>query len=1399
MASEGCRQRVTRVPVRMAMAFAVGVLLLVALGASLLSPRDASANAIQVRPYEVRSYQHDFGVSAQAAERHLVTQDRGAGVVAELKGSLGKHYAGVWFDNESGEFVVPMLPNSSRATLDSEFTRDHLAGDFRTVPARFSWAELKAAHERIDRALLPLIEAGLLRTSVDPQINSVVISEDPGASADQEARVETVAGAESVSVEVRKESVQSTQVGPLSCYPGIHICSNPLRGGVGIGPEGKGIGCTAAFKALGNVYGNRFMLTAGHCADGRVNWHSMDASGYPVRIGEMEEWVWPGGDWAKINANGSAWDKPFWPSEVAWWGENQEYPIDSESWSYVGEYACHSGYTTGSSCGTVTGLDFTVKMVISGVIEYHLAELYPVCAEGGDSGGPVFTGGGHTALGILSAGNTEIKCGNNIFYVEMPEAADAMGLTVGPRLGTAPYAETLGANEFQPLQVNLQGQVSPHGIVTNYHFEYGTTTAYGQSTSLLGAGSGPSWQAVSQNIAGLKGQTTYHYRLVAQNSAGTSFGGDKQFTTSAWAPKITQVSAVAGKLSATLKATIDGQQSDTHYRFEYGPTTSYGSSVPIPEADSGSGVAEVSQTTGEVEGIVHYRVVATSVEGTTYSPDHEIYVQERPSATPEPAVTKPGTSATLRASVNPHGVEATYYFEYGKTTAYGSKTAEQSAGSGSVPAIVSAVVSGLEFGVNYHFRVVATNWAGTRISSDRLFTPGWGASTVGNPEGSASQGDLYGISCTSGTSCAAVGTDTRLKGSEQEPLPEGAEWNGYEWESQLLPVPAEARQTTARAVSCSAATSCEAVGYNQPPSNWTLTTAWAWNGSKWALQSIPNPEGGVFNLLLGVSCPTSSFCEASGYTINSSWHTSPLVERWNGTKWELQSAPVPAGSEGYLDGVSCASATACVAVGPWAMGSSGGFFADRWNGSTWSVETLPMPTGGVLDNKPVQVSCPSSSVCEVAASIKVNGSPALYAQRWNGSKWEQQSMPLPEGAKGVQLEGISCSTTTICEAVGKYESAATLRSVGFAERWTGTEWVQQVLQFPEETWRSSLYAISCPVTTVCMAAGYNEDKAGVQSGLVDAYLKSPPAAVATKAATAVSEAGATLNGTVNPNELATTYRFEYGLTSSYGTSTTESSAGSGTSAQEVSKGISGLTAGSTYHFRIVATNAGGVTYGKDMTFETKAKAQPGPIAAYSFNQGSGTTAPDSAGAHEAKIEGAKWATGGKYGGALEFKASEKAQLTVTGTEDLRLKNFTLEAWIDPTESRTFAAILAHPNAEDYGYALYDGGELAGKPEGMITNHKFVQSYAFYNSVTPLNTWTHLALTNDGTNLRLYVNGALVDTRSAVNVQAGIGNLKIGGTEFFGGNEYFTGKIDEIRIYGRALSGAEVEADKGTPI
>jgi hypothetical protein len=90
--------------------------------------------------------------------------------------------------------------------------------------------------------------------------------------------------------------------------------------------------------------------------------------------------------------------------------------------------------------------------------------------------------------------------------------------------------------------------------------------------------------------------------------------------------------------------------------------------------------------------------------------------------------------------------------------------------------------------------------------------------------------------------------------------------------------------------------------------------------------------------------------------------------------------------------------------------------------------------------------------------------------------------------------------------------------------------------------------------------------------------------VITYSASSVTGASATLNGMVNPNGYSTTYHFEWGTTTSYGTSTTTTSAGSGTTSLMVNSGITGLSTATLYHCRIVATNTNGTTNGNDITF-----------------------------------------------------------------------------------------------------------------------------------------------------------------------------------------------------------------------
>src|SRR5207249_3648683 len=80
------------------------------------------------------------------------------------------------------------------------------------------------------------------------------------------------------------------------------------------------------------------------------------------------------------------------------------------------------------------------------------------------------------------------------------------------------------------FSATLKGSVYPHGLTTTVYFQYGLTTTYG-STTASQTKTGDTYQSVSANISGLTASTTYHFRIIATNSAGTTYGSDRTFTT----------------------------------------------------------------------------------------------------------------------------------------------------------------------------------------------------------------------------------------------------------------------------------------------------------------------------------------------------------------------------------------------------------------------------------------------------------------------------------------------------------------------------------------------------------------------------------------------------------------------------------------------------------------------------------------------------------------------------------------------------------------------------------------------------------------------------------------------------------------------------------------------------
>src|SRR5204863_6227884 len=127
----------------------------------------------------------------------------------------------------------------------------------------------------------------------------------------------------------------------------------------------------------------------------------------------------------------------------------------------------------------------------------------------------------------------------------------------------------------------LNGSVDPHGLTTTVYFQYGATTSYGLTTAIQSK-TGNTYQNVSANVGGLTASTTYHFRIVATNSGGTRYGSDTTFTTlSVTGPAVVTTNPATNVLnsSATLNGTVDPHGLSTSVQFQYGTTTSYGSTT----------------------------------------------------------------------------------------------------------------------------------------------------------------------------------------------------------------------------------------------------------------------------------------------------------------------------------------------------------------------------------------------------------------------------------------------------------------------------------------------------------------------------------------------------------------------------------------------------------------------------------------------------------------------------------------------------------------------------------------------------------------------------------------------------------------------------------------------------
>lgn len=294
---------------------------------------------------------------------------------------------------------------------------------------------------------------------------------------------------------------------------------------------------------------------------------------------------------------------------------------------------------------------------------------------------------------------------------------------------------TLPATIVTLTAAQLNGDLNTNNEIVSTYFEWGLTTAYGNTVNASGYGTPPNVQstslvAVNAPLSGLAPNTTYHFRLlgISQTSGQANItGADMTFTTLPLAPVVITTAATSITAGgATLNGTVNPNGVSATVTIEYGLTTAYGTVVSAtPGTVAGSTATNVL---ANVTGLLplttyHYRVVAANFNETANGNDMTFTTLATPATVTTLAASNIiSHNATLNGSVNANNQTNTVSFEWGLTTAYGNNaSATPAAVSGTSTTPVSGAITGLSYATTYHFRCVANGPGGTIYGSDMQF------------------------------------------------------------------------------------------------------------------------------------------------------------------------------------------------------------------------------------------------------------------------------------------------------------------------------------------------------------------------------------------------------------------------------------------------------------------------------------------------------------------------------------------------------------------------------------------------------------------------------------------------------------------------------------------------------
>jgi hypothetical protein len=205
-------------------------------------------------------------------------------------------------------------------------------------------------------------------------------------------------------------------------------------------------------------------------------------------------------------------------------------------------------------------------------------------------------------------------------------------------------------------------------------------------------------------------------------------------------------------------------------------------------------------------------------------------------------------------------------------------------------------------------------------------------------------------------------------------------------------------------------------------------------------------------VLTGISCVSASFCLAVGGYADALGRKHSLAEKWNGSRWLV----LPGARGTGLSGVSCTSARFCMVIGS---------PAQRWDGRTWTAARTPRGL------RLVGISCTRRSFCMAVGSGESSPEFACEsAAAWNGTRWRAFRNLEPCRVRIIGFIRVSCVSASMCMAVGASLDPDSKADMALSEEWNGRKW--QELATPLGGAESELSDVSCPTRSFCMAVGF---------------------------------------------------------------------------------------------------------------------------------------------------------------------------------------------------------------------------------------------------------------------------------------------------------------------------------------